>query len=400
MERRFLALAGMALAVSCGITEIETGNSTVDDGIWIRPETGTGSSEKAACLMTAFDWKDSFDWTAGDSYNVKCSITVIENGYPLMRIPVGDGYETSGDPDRHRLMGGHLYTDCTSGQETVIKCDGNTLFRYPGTERIVGMVVENGSVYTLGVPLAGEGFTYRKNGEPLLAKHSGYAFERLGKDAGNIFFAYCQVIETENGTAYRHYMVRDGVEKAAEIPERADKVWDMTSRDGEDCLLCSSTLDRSTYFVKSENVRLLDLPKGAEMLYGRFLKGGPGVCIEGMFTDISGRRICGLWMDGNEYRLFDNGMTISASCTSDSGICCALNPSGAEGSGIIFKDGRTHYMPAGYKCMGINPMTSIEGRLYVGLSSFSGEPPLIWEDGAIDTLRNINGYICTASGNH
>jgi hypothetical protein len=49
-------------------------------------------------------------------------------------------------------------------------------------------------------------------------------------------------------------------------------------------------------------------------------------------------------------------------------------------------------MPGGYSCMGNEAIAMVNGILHVGLSSTTGERPVLWKDGQLDTLK-INGYI-------
>ena len=60
--------------------------------------------------------------------------------------------------------------------------------------------------------------------------------------------------------------------------------------------------------------------------------------------------------------------------------------------GVIYRSGEFHTMPTGYAVMGPDTIKSIDGILYVGLSSLDGGKPIVWKDGVVDTL-NINGYI-------
>lgn len=397
MKRGFFILTGLAAAVSCGLTEVGVGDSTVDEGIWIRPDTGSSAAERApACLMTAFDYPDGYDWRSADAESARCNLVLLEGGSPLMRIPVGSGYEVSHDADRHRIIDGHLYTDYTSGDEIVVRKDGALLFRYKADERIVGMTVENGNVYTLGIPASGTGFAYRRNGVIQLAKHSGYAFERLVKDVDDICFAYCSQIVTESETRDEYYMVRDGVERLISMPEGCDRVWDIAPHEGSTCVLASSVLKRTSYLITGDAVRRIDMPSSSEMLSCRFLTGGKSICMEGLYGTLDGRQVSALWMDADEYRRFDDGLSISAARADETGIDCVLNPTSEAGGGMIFRSGKAYAMPSGYSCMGVNPMAVLDGALHVGLSSLKGGRPLVWKDGALDTL-DINGYICTAA---
>ena len=165
----FGVLTAMMSAVSsCGIHEIggEGGDSS-SGSIWGGPvagQSGTGVL-KPVCYMTALDYQKGYDWRSDQAReSVRCSLVVYADGVPIMKIPVGDAYQTSSDPDMHRIIGGHLYTDYSTDTETIIKRNGQELFRYRAREVLCGMKVIDNDVYTLGQSRDGDGFSYRKNG--------------------------------------------------------------------------------------------------------------------------------------------------------------------------------------------------------------------------------------------
>ena len=152
------------LLASCDLTEVGGTQSSRED-IWKNPTFSKDSTsrERVRCFITGLDYPDGYDWRADPEKGVvKCSLVVFCDGIPVMKVPVGKEYEVSPDPDMHRIIDGDLYTDYSTSDETVIKKNGKELFRYGGREMILGMTVSKGSIYTLGQPRHGEGFTYRK----------------------------------------------------------------------------------------------------------------------------------------------------------------------------------------------------------------------------------------------
>ena len=127
----------MAVVVSCGIEDLDVRPDTGREDIWFGPGVNAGDSGREVCYVTAFDYPEDYDWrTDKEKGSVKCSLVVFADGVPMMKVPVGDRYEVSSDPDMHRMLGGHIYTDYSTDSETVIKRDGKTLIRYPGREMI------------------------------------------------------------------------------------------------------------------------------------------------------------------------------------------------------------------------------------------------------------------------
>ena len=156
-------------AASCGLSEIGgEDTSGTDGGIWggpVEENNGEGILQQI-CYMTALDYQNGYDWRADTAReSVKCSLIVYADGKQIMKVPVGEEYETGADVDMHRIAGGHLYTDYSTSEETIIKRDGRLLFRSPGPEAIHGMCVSGDDVYTLGQSRNGEGFSFRKNGK-------------------------------------------------------------------------------------------------------------------------------------------------------------------------------------------------------------------------------------------
>lgn len=178
-SRLVVFMAVLAHVVSCGLKEIDGGQSA-GNGIWTGPgNVVVGNDSESEGMSTVYytvgvDYQDGYDWRADEENgSVRCSLVVYADGIPLMKVPVGDEYEISADPDMHRIIGGSLYTDYSTQDETVIKKNGETLFTYSGREMIIGMALLNVYVYTLGQSRHGKGFSFRRDGEILFESLSG-----------------------------------------------------------------------------------------------------------------------------------------------------------------------------------------------------------------------------------
>ena len=394
MVRAVLIVCLLLTVVSCGLKELGVVEASLKEGVWVSPEMS--SSDLSAVVTTAFSYPEAFDWRSSDASGVKSSLIVFMGNDPLMRLAVGEGYQISQDPDRHRFVDGHLYTDFPADGTMVIKRDGRQCLTYKGEERIVGMIVENGHLYTLGIPSSGEGFSYRRDGQPLVSRYSCRVFERLEKDDDRICFAYCRKVVTTEGESDAYFIVRDGVEEPVLLPEHMDIVWDVVSHQGEVCFLASSTLTDRAYLCRNGVIRMLDMPVDSRLLWAEFIPGsGESLFAQGVYESGDAHEMSALWVDGDEYRLIDNGCPVSYACASSAGASCVLNPMTEDSPGMILKCGTVHRMPAGYNCIGRQPMVMNVGELVVGLSSTTGKRPLLWRDGVVDTL-NINGYVCTS----
>ena len=173
--------------------------------------------------LTAVEFPASYDWERDTAYGtVACRLILFSGKERVLSLDAGPDYEISPDPDMHRAVGGHLYTDFATDAETVIRRDGEELFRYPGREAIRGFLLIDGHIHTLGEDRSGGGFAYRIDGEVVLGRDAGLLLEGgapaaagqpdliqdgpLYVEAGQVCFSYCLP-----GTPPELFLVRDGV---------------------------------------------------------------------------------------------------------------------------------------------------------------------------------------------
>lgn len=178
------------------------------------------SPPKADTLyVTGVEYPEGYDWGKDVEYGtVACSLFVEKNGERIIEVPVGHFYETASDPDMHRCIDGHLYTDYSSDSETVVKRDGMTLFRYPGREMIHSFHVADGDVYTAGSPRNGSGgFVFRKNGAATVSVGDGWLLSDIHSDGERICLAFsaASVFEYEGDTYAPGYYMYSGGEISA-----------------------------------------------------------------------------------------------------------------------------------------------------------------------------------------
>ena len=394
----FVLGAGLMLA-ACGIHELGESVRDTLEGVWTGPGMNVGSSDpaKTVCYITALDYQDGYDWRSDkEKGSVKCSLVVFADGVPMMKVPVGDAYHISSDVDSHRMIDGHLYTDFSTDDETVIKKDGREVFRYPGREFLQGMLVDGEDIYTLGHSREGDGFSYRKNGEILLEKASGRTFSRLHREDGHICFAYSESIASASGSVERYYRVVDGVPEQAALREDVKKVWDLMTSDGEVCYIASLVGVQGPVLFQGEAKSVLTLPQASSLLTARLSVSQGVVCVEGVLSCRNLALAGILWRCDEHLYTFSPGTTVASWCVDGDGVFCVLNSKSAAVKGVIYRCGDIFEVPLGYVSMGENTMTLVDGILTVGLSSVNGGRPVIWKDGILDTL-NINGYISSVT---
>ena len=120
--------------------------------------------------MTAVRYPDGYAWQEDTcAVDGPVWIDLYRDGTLVRSVPAGGSVH----PDMHRYMGGHLYSDCSIGTETVVSRDGEELFRFEGRESLRGFLVREDGVHTLGQDRDGEGFTYRVDGRIVFRSETG-----------------------------------------------------------------------------------------------------------------------------------------------------------------------------------------------------------------------------------
>ena len=401
MKRQFLC-AGLWAVVcfavqSCGITELYKVDGDDKNGVWNGPAADPSPMSPSLTFVSAFDYPDGYDWRSDpDRGHVKCSLVVFREGLPVLKVPVGNEYSVSPDPDMHRIIDGHLYTDFTDGTETLLKKNGKPVLSYPGAEMICDMKVKGSDIYTLGHSRKGQGFALRLNGSVLLSREAGYTFERILIEDTEVSVAFAEPIVSSSGTVERYYVMRGG--KVTQIALRDDikQVWDVAIYGEEIYYLASLTGVQAPVLVSSQGMTTLQMPSSMTVVSCRMNILEGGICVEGVLAD--GNQVQSvLWGTDFQYSLFPKGMTFSALCFGEDGLHCTMNPASGMGAGLIFRGGESLEIPAGYACKSRSAMDLASGMLTVGLSSLKGEAPALWVDGRLKNL-DINGYIsCVTS---
>lgn len=394
----------LAAVMSCGLEEVG-GESNGKDDIWLGPGSivGGGSSDSGVghkvWYAVGVDYPDGYDWrTDEDCESVKCSLVVFANGIPMMKVPVGKEYEVSSDPDTHRMIGRRLYTDYSTGDETVIKRDGVQLFRYAGRECIVDMKERGEDLYTLGQARDGDGFSFRCNGEEILSRSTGYLFTGFQQCEDGFDFAFCEQLGSGTEVIERYYCYCSGEVYQVAVREDVKKVWDIMMYEGNVSYIASLVGVSSPVLFHGTSSSTIEIPSSFKAATCRFLDTCGHPKIELLISQKGRQYMTALWDAANKTVVFPEGYTIASTDSSDGGVSCVLNAPDASASGIIYRCGEQLAMPEGYMSLGGKSMELIDGLLYVGLTSTTGGNAAVWVDKEMKPLK-INGFISYVSSN-
>lgn len=396
ITRKCVQIVCVLSVVSCGVSEIGDFAKDEGNGIWTGPPAGGSSSSRSTTYVTAFDYPEGYDWRYNpEKGEVRCSLVVFTNGKPTLKVPVGNAYHVSDDPDMHRVIEGHLYTDFATEDQTIIKKDGKPYLTYEGRESILDMVARKDSLYTLGHRRDGRGFSLRLNGEVVLERDRGYTFGKLSLVDDEVCFAFVEPIEAAGEKLERYYYYKNGT--VAQTALRADimKVWDIEFHSGKVKALATLTGISDPVILSDTGNYTLPLPYGTGLISGRIFSVGENLGAEMILSSRTGLSSA-LWLDNKLYCSFGNAQAVSSIWSGDEGVACVLNARSTSSAGAIFRMGESYALPLGLSSQGSAPIDMADGILTVGLSSVNGSKPVLWKDGEMEEL-DVNGYICTVS---
>ncbi len=354
------------------ITPIDSVTFTTDPTEILTPKT---------LYVTGVEYPEGVDWQRDIGYDIEGSILfLMKNGERIVELPVGYDECVAIDADMHRCIDGHLYTDFSTDDETVVKVDGKEAYRYAGREMIVSMYVKDDKIYTLSAPRAGgKSWNYRCNGERLLSQ-SGEIIGGLYEDDGDIVFSS----KSGSSGSYTYYMFVNGISYTLYFDSSDKEVFDVR-RIGNDINYISST-NSGIVAMGSDSVvvNFGTNPSNYEVNLGiyydgkdRFYAGSIGVA-------------GGVWQEG-ENSMQCEGSVVGFNLRDNSYICVIKNTSNEAVS--ICCDGKAYPWPTGTELL-YDTCVATDGISYtVGLiEDTGGNPPVIWEDGALKSC-NVNGFI-------
>lgn len=394
----------MVFLTMCGMVDLGSpyGNVPADDGFsWAGGDIGAGT-DTDTLYVTGVEYPAGYDWVRDMEYGtVECFLFMEKEGMRVLEVPVGFAYETASDPDMHRCIGGHLYTDYSTLGETVVKRDGKEIFRFPGREMFSDFYVSGSDVCTVGIRRSGrEGFTYRINGEEVCSVENGRAVSDICFYKGYPGLVY--VSETgagDGGPGDGNYFMISGRD-----------VTPCEFVSGMQQVLAVAMYDDSIYYVtgEEEGDRSFSyaLMSDSGMVFGmevdsysglsdcRIYKGPAGAYVSGICRDrISGEAEYVVWdSKGRKYSLAPGRIPVYSFIEGDS-IYDLVNPDGQFDAASVYRDGvRLFSYGFDMSIYGAAPAAVSFGKLYTLLvGPLDSRRPYMAEESEVKPFY-FNGY--------
>jgi len=321
MRKCVYLLLPLALFFSCHRPLFETPpREGTDSSDRIRPATPDSLRGKPVVYATALVFPDSVDWRKGDTRG--CRLVLFKDGVPVDTL--SRNLEPS--PEKIRFRDGHLWTDCTDGKQTVISCDGQPLFTYPGEERLLGFLVCDGSVHTLG-QRPGGGFSYRVNGVESFSSPNGmivgggatpdWEDGAFCRDSSGIYYCYGLPVSTEDAHMWE-YRVMKGKEVRKMIPALAGSLlYDIRVHKG--CVYRLEYRYGRMCLIQEDELVPLSLPEHTHEL--SLVRVDDRICLKGFHEE--GKASC-IWIRSADSLLWQH-----------------VNPNGQRLANLFADDGET-----------------------------------------------------------
>lgn len=185
MKASFILPAAFILFLAaCQILEppLHMGSPRKDEGLHTVIEDPR--EPDTVLLVSALCYPPSYDWRKDSLFGrVQCTVKLFRDGEEAVAISAGPGTQVSSSHDAHHIIGGSLYSEYSDSRQTVICCDGVKTASWSGRERLVGLMLRDGVLYTLGCTASD--LVYRKNGVELLricdaVPFGGFRFNTYG----------------------------------------------------------------------------------------------------------------------------------------------------------------------------------------------------------------------------
>lgn len=188
--------------------------------------------------VTGIQYPDSVSWRDHpDAPGAR--VFLLKDGEEVLSVPAGDQVRL----ERQRFQAGHLWTDTSDGNETIVYCDGNERFRFPGEELLLGFLVVDGQVHTLGQRQGRDGICYRIDGVEVFSCDEGTVVGSLSErawrggaltaDEGGVYYVYKVPVRTYQKLDWEYRVMRGAEPVHVILAGTAETVYDVRVFQGQ-----------------------------------------------------------------------------------------------------------------------------------------------------------------------
>lgn len=190
-----------------------------DSSAWNTP----GKQGVYAAALCFPEWAN---WREGDFRGAEA--VLFRDSVEVARCAMG----TLPDPDRVRIIDGHLWTSISGNGETAVFCDGRHRLTFPGEELLKGLLIRGDTILTLGQRPGGAGLCYRENGKEVFSSGAGTILGTLYRDDGGTCFAWGITIRSGDAATTEYHIMRGADEIGIVNPNKDGAIYDIRVRDG------------------------------------------------------------------------------------------------------------------------------------------------------------------------
>lgn len=187
--------------------------------------------DKLDLYYTAVSYDMDYDWRR-DSLGglVSRRIILFKNHQKVLAEVISALDYDATEPQKHRIMDGHLYTIHDTDFGIQINRDAEPYQSFGASESICDMLVHGGHFYTLACPVDGRdrGVRLRRDGEIIYESKEAVSMGDLYTDGQDLCFSCCEMLHSiGGGKAYKYYSVENGEAKMTDVPPTVTDVMAM-----------------------------------------------------------------------------------------------------------------------------------------------------------------------------
>ncbi|MBO4742336.1 MAG: hypothetical protein J5533_01760 [Bacteroidales bacterium] len=220
--RYFFRPAAFVLCLaSCQLLEpsLSVNRPRIEEGLHTVVPSPEKEDPDTVLLVSALCFPQSYDWQKDSLFGrVPCTLKLFRDGEEALSLSAGPGTFVSASHDGHHIIDGSLFTEYSDQHQTVICRDGVKVASWSGRERLVGLLVRDETLYTLGCSSAG--LVYRKNGIETLkisdgVPFGGFRFNTYGSGGAlyEVDGAVCFAFQAPRGGVPTVFFAMDGEPK-------------------------------------------------------------------------------------------------------------------------------------------------------------------------------------------